>query len=69
MMSLQIREVKAAVPNLSDEKVLAYLLEKQRLQHLQSVAASPNSKTYFIDPASAFPGVSTVLAEGAAAKQ
>ena len=52
------------MPSLSDERVLAYLLERQRLQHLQSVAASPNSKTYFIDPNSAFPAVNTVLTEG-----
>jgi regulator of protease activity HflC (stomatin/prohibitin superfamily) len=57
----QIKEVKAAVPNLSDDKVLDYILESKRLEHLKAIASSNSSKTYFIDPKSAFPAVSTLF--------
>lgn len=53
----QIQEVKAAVPELCDEKVLQFLLESKRLEHLQAIAKSSSNKTYFIDPKSAFPAV------------
>jgi len=60
----QIKEVKGAVPELDDGQVLAFLLERERLQHLKSIAnSSAGTKTYFIDPKSAFPAVSTLFAE------
>jgi regulator of protease activity HflC (stomatin/prohibitin superfamily) len=59
----QIHEIKAAVPGLCDEKVLQFMLESKRLEHLQAIAKSSSNKTYFIDPKSAFPAVNTLLAE------
>jgi regulator of protease activity HflC (stomatin/prohibitin superfamily) len=59
----QIKEVKLAVPDLENDKVLAFLVERERLAHLKSIANSPGTKTYFIDPKSAFPTISTVLSE------
>ena len=32
-----------------------YIIERQRLEHLQSLASSPNNKIYFIDPKNGFP--------------
>lgn len=57
----QISQVKKAVPSLSDDKVLEYILESKRLDHLQAIAKSTTSKTYFIDPKSAFPAINTLF--------
>lgn len=59
----QIREVQSAVPGISNEKVLTFILESKRLNHLGSIASGANNKIYFIDPKSSFPAINTVLSD------
>jgi regulator of protease activity HflC (stomatin/prohibitin superfamily) len=53
----QIEQFKKLCPDLKDSEILNFLLEKERLCHLEQLSKSPNNKTYFLDPKSMFPTV------------
>lgn len=44
----------------SSDKAMQYLLEMQRLQHLQAVATGRNSKIYFVPPGGMLPGMDVI---------
>ena len=54
-LNLQINSVRQTLPKLSDTEIVTYLIEKQRLEHLRSIASSPNNNTYFFDPKGIYP--------------
>jgi regulator of protease activity HflC (stomatin/prohibitin superfamily) len=55
----QIKEIKQVCLDkiITDAEILNFILEKERLVHLQELAKNNSNKTYFIDPKSIFPSV------------
>ena len=53
----QLKQIKLVCTDLTNKEVLHFLLEKERLLHLEELAKNSANKTYFLDPMSMFPKV------------